>query len=203
MTTNKKDRNTIKKDICHAVMEIIGNEGFAGVTARNIGKFMGLKNVSLVNYYFGSKELIVITLKNNYFNVMSEVYQSLEAHTDPLNKLNSIFNKMLDIFWDYPALINLFYFDEIKRSSNINGDMIKELTHLEQEIVDRNLDVLQKVTGIKDNAQLLIKLFQIRGAVMFPALSKQSHPELQDYFSIPENRNGYVSSIINGLCGKA
>lgn len=196
----KKDREKIKNDIRKAAMEIIGKDGFAGITARKIGKFMGLKNVSLINYYFNSKEnLIVETLKNNYFDVMSEVHNSMDHVENPRDKLIALFDKMLEIFWNYPALIGLFYFDEIRKKGFIKEDYIQELVILQNNIVLKNLSVLRQVLKNGMENEVYLKLFQLRGAIMYLALAKETIIDFQDYFKNPVNRKEYVRSIVNGI----
>lgn len=200
MRDNAKGREKLKKDIRSAAMEIIGLGGFEGLTARKIVKYMGLKNVSLINYYFGSREeLIVETLKNNYFDVMREVHRSMDERKRPEEKLVDLFEKMMGIFIKYPYLIKLFYFDEIKRVGGIKGRYIDKLTELQNEIVARNLGILKQVTGIRDEKALWLKLYQLRGAMMFPPLAQRSNSELADYFSNEKNRRDYIEDIVRML----
>lgn len=199
--SNRIDRNVIKSEIRKATMEIIGKEGFQGVTARKIGEYMGLRNVSLVNYYFGSKEeLILETLKRNYFDVMSEVYYTMEGFNSPREKLSSLFEKMMEIFMNYPALISLFYFDEIRRSGCIDPEYIEELMTLQKEIAKRNRAILGEVAGIRNNHETLLMLYQLRGAMMFPPLAQGSEPELKAYFSNYKNRKKYIDSLVDKIC---
>ena len=199
METKKKGREIIKSEIRNAAMEIIGKEGFKGITARKVGKFLGLKNVSLVNYYFKTKEnLILETLKNNYFNVMSEVYESMDNVKNPADKLVALFDKMLEIFWNHPALIGLLYFDEIKVKGMIRDDSIRELVKLQSKIALRNLNVLRQLLS-NANEEIYLKLFQLRGAVMYPPLSKETIPEFKNYFNDPIKRKQYVRSIVSGI----
>lgn len=179
MENKKKDREIIKSEIRDAAMEIIGKEGFKGITARKVGKFLGLKNVSLVNYYFRTKEnLILETLKNNYFNVMSEVYESMDDVKNPADKLVALFDKMLEIFWNHPALIGLLYFDEIKVKGMIRDDSIRELVKLQSKIALRNLNVLRQLLS-NANEEVYLKLFQLRGAVMYPPFQRKQYPNLK------------------------
>ncbi len=203
METKKKDRENIKNGIRNAAMEIIGKEGFAGITARKVGKFLGLKNVSLVNYYFKSKEnLILETLKKNYFNVMSKVYESMDDATNPIDKLAALFEKMLEIFWYHPALIGLFYFDEIMIKGMIREEYIRELVILQNDIVLRNLNLLKQISGNMREKDVYLKLFQLRGAIMYPPLARETIPDFRDYFNDPDKRMLYVRSIVAGICSK-
>lgn len=200
MEIQKKDREDIKNDIRKAAMEIIGKDGFAGITARNVGKYLGLKNVSLVNYYFETKEnLILETLKNNYFNVMSEIYDSMDQVENPKDKLVALFDKMLEIFWKYPALIDLFYFDEIKKKRPINDEYIQELVVLQNDIVLRNLSVLRQIMAGAKEKDLYLKLFQLRGAVMYPPLAKDTISDFHECFDDPVKRKNYIQSIVDGM----
>ncbi|MGA2140963.1 MAG: TetR/AcrR family transcriptional regulator [Brevinematales bacterium] len=201
METQKKARELIKDEIRNAAMEIIGKDGFEGMTARKVGKFLGLKNVSLVNYYFKTKEnLILETLKKNYFNVMSKIYESMENVKNPTDKLIALFDKMLEIFWHYPALIGLFYFEEIALKGMIRKEYILELIKLQNEIVLRNLNVLKLISKDMNEEEIYLRLFQIRGAVMYPPLAKKTIPDFENYFNDPGKRKSYVRTIVKRIC---
>ncbi len=201
MENQKKDREITKTEIRNAAMEIIGKEGFEGITARKVGKFLGLKNISLVNYYFSTKEnLILETIKNNYFNVMSEVYESMDDVKNPVDKLIALFDKMLEIFWHYPALIGLFYFDEIKVKGMIRDDSIRELVKLQSKIVSRNLKVLRQILADANEEEVYLRLFQLRGTIMYPPLAKDTIPYFKEFFNDPVKRKTYVQTVVIAIC---
>lgn len=183
-------------------MRIIGKDGLSGVTARKVAKAMGLKNVSLVNYYFKTKEkLILETLKNNYFDVMTEIHGSFDNDGDSVEKLVAVFDKMLEIFWEFPGLIGLLYFEEITIHGFIKEKYVQRLVSLQKEISDKNLAVIRQTCAAAGKKEILHILFQLRGTILYPPLAKDTGTFPRSLFDDPVERKKYVRSAVNGICG--
>ena len=78
--------NDCRATLITVATPLFAEKGFNGVSVREIAGFAGV-NVSMISYYFGSKEGLYAAVLNEQFGVLQHLSEITEVDAEPLAKL--------------------------------------------------------------------------------------------------------------------
>jgi AcrR family transcriptional regulator len=155
-----------KEKILDATLEFIQKEGFEAVTIRKIAE-LSATNISLVNYYFGSKENLLSEAIEVILNGFQHTFSILDnTAMPPQDRLKQFLLNYLQVIRQYPELLSRIIAmgstpftsqQEYGRFLNIMGFPKVQST-------------IKELTGEQQPERLLAMMLQIFGAIFLPAL---------------------------------
>ncbi|OPH47151.1 transcriptional regulator [Paenibacillus ferrarius] len=164
METNKKSET--KEKIMHAILELAKKEGFESITIRKIAQVSGT-NVSLVNYYFGSKENLISESIKLILNSFQHTFAVLDDPSLPAKeRLKQFLLDYLLVIRQYPELLSriILMGNTVFASQHEYGSFLQMLGFPKVQAI------LKEITGEQQPEQLIMMMVQIFGAIFLPAL---------------------------------
>ncbi|MEC0228307.1 TetR/AcrR family transcriptional regulator [Paenibacillus alba] len=164
METNKKSET--KEKIMHAILELAKKEGFESITIRKIAQSSGT-NVSLVNYYFGSKENLISESIKLILNSFQHTFAVLDDPSLPAKeRLKQFLLDYLQVIRQYPELLSriILMGNTVFASQHEYGSFLQLLGFPKVQAI------LKELTGEQQPEQLITMMVQIFGAIFLPAL---------------------------------
>lgn len=101
MTNSAHSEQTAKMDILKHARALFAKKGFDAVSVREIAKESG-QNISMISYYFGSKEGLYKTIISNHMNIVGQKVKKIFAGGAQKEMTNKSFRK------DMQALVSIF-----------------------------------------------------------------------------------------------
>jgi TetR/AcrR family transcriptional regulator, regulator of cefoperazone and chloramphenicol sensitivity len=191
MSINEKDTSSC---ILKAVLELMGNKGGCNITTREISEKAKV-NVAAINYYFGSKEVLINKAAEHYYKEMDEIFNILLDNSNPMNKLKLFANKFIEYTLTYLGVQkNLI-------SQAITDDNIKpELAANIKNSMDKIKKVVSESTGIMDEQLLSLKATQFISCLVYPVIMNQyGHEALGMGLEDLEVREKYINMLVDNI----
>ncbi|HEY3374097.1 MAG TPA: helix-turn-helix domain-containing protein [Candidatus Aquicultor sp.] len=155
-----------KDTILKITLDLIKDEGFEAVTIRKIAAKANI-NVALINYHFGSKEILLNAAVAALLDTFRECFDLLDETTvPPKERLQRFLTRYALSLQQYPELIRRLF---------LQGNLSFK-THYQyvQFIKAMGLNkiqaTIQEITGENDPEQLTIIVSHIMGATFLPIL---------------------------------
>ncbi|NEW06780.1 TetR/AcrR family transcriptional regulator [Paenibacillus sp. SYP-B3998] len=159
----KKDT---KEKIMYATLEMIKKDGFESITIRKIAEHSGT-NVSLVNYYFGSKENLVSESIKVILNSFQHTFAILDNSSVPArDRLKQFSLDYLQVIRQYPELLSRI----IVMGSSSFSSQYEYGSFLKMMGFPKVQSTLKELTNEQQPERLMIMMLQIFGAIFLPAL---------------------------------
>ncbi|MGD8190711.1 TetR/AcrR family transcriptional regulator [Brevibacillus ginsengisoli] len=166
---NQLDKNSVTKEkILQTTLDLVKKEGFESVTVRKIAAQSGT-NVSLVNYYFGSKDRLISETINVLLSSFQSTFEILEDQTkSPKERLKQFLTNYVGVVQQYPELVSrIFAIGGAVFSSQYEyGQFLKTIGF------DKIQSVMKEITKEENPDILMLMIMQLFGAIILPALLK-------------------------------
>lgn len=118
------DSTDVKNKIIKASRELFVQKGLKGTTVRDIAKASGT-NVSMVNYYFGSKEKLFEAIFEESFTVLvAKVFSVIDSDLPFFEMIRQWVYSYYDILMEHP-LLPVFVLNELSQNPTILEEKLK------------------------------------------------------------------------------
>ncbi|WP_068501290.1 TetR/AcrR family transcriptional regulator [Paenibacillus kribbensis] len=155
-----------KEKILQAALEVIKKEGFEAVTIRKIAD-LSATNISLVNYYFGSKENLLSEAIEVILSGFQHTFSILDNTViPPQDRLKQFLYDYLQVIRQYPELLSRI----IAMGSTPFTSQQEYGRFLSMMGFPKVQSTIKELTGEQRPEQLLAMMLQIFGAIFLPAL---------------------------------
>jgi len=173
----KKDITTEEK-IKSAAEKVFTKKGFAATRTRDIAEESGL-NLSLLNYYFRSKQklfdIVMLEKVQKFFGVLAPILYN--GSTTLENKVENIASQYIDLVLANPEL-PLFIMSEMRNSPEVFVKVMERPDFL------INSEFIKQIKKRRPDIHPLHFLFSILGMCIFPFLMK---PALQIMVNVKDD----------------
>ncbi|MHA7584089.1 TetR/AcrR family transcriptional regulator [Paenibacillus vandeheii] len=164
MEPDKKSET--KEKIMQATLEFTKQNGFESITIRKIAEASGT-NVSLVNYYFGSKENLINESIKMILNSFQHTFAILDEFSIPAReRLKQFLVNYLQVIREYPELLSRI----ILMGSADLASQQEYGSFLNVMGFPKVQNTLEELTGEQQPERLTTMMTQIFGALFLPAL---------------------------------
>ncbi|HBU82196.1 MAG TPA: TetR/AcrR family transcriptional regulator [Paenibacillus sp.] len=164
MELDKKSET--KEKIMQATLEFTKQNGFESITIRKIAEASGT-NVSLVNYYFGSKENLINESIKMILNSFQHTFAILDEFSIPAReRLKQFLVNYLQVTREYPELLSRI----ILMGSADLASQQEYGSFLNVMGFPKVQNTLKELTGEQQPERLTTMMTQIFGALFLPAL---------------------------------
>ena len=185
-------KDNVKEKIINSAVEIVSQEGIDEMTTRKIATNSGV-NVASINYYFGSKDKLIL-----------EVINFLFEHKVP------DFFKILDEYLLEEKIYRFFrgYINELSKHPGVIKTLITAILKGKPEIIEKILFIkklLEKMqaliaehTGINDMNLITIMIMHTMSAILFPMAMYKFYPRLFDNLTIADEKTRllYINTLL-------
>jgi len=173
-----EDKDLSKKEkILQATLESMKNDGFEGLTVRQIASRAHV-NVALVNYYFGSKDKLLNEAIQVLVNSLRESFTILDNNAmDPRERLEQFLIQYVSAHCKYPFIVHRLLTGEpfIFESQKEFFQFIKAIGLKKMQAT------VSELTGESNPKVLTIMVSQLLGAVFLPPLVEPLYETITGY----------------------
>lgn len=195
---NKMTTITTKQKVVDAASELFFQHGFHGTSVRDIAEVAAV-NVSLISYYFKSKQgLLEYAVTDYYEHYLEAVEAALQANAsyDKKQQLKQVIQTMMQYKTEHFRLTSF-----IHRELSLDSTFVREMavTYLAKENHVLS-DLFYQILGNDMKKQRTYLFIQFKGMLMSPyILNNEWNNQLHDQVDIDNFVRNYVSSINNWL----
>ncbi|WP_042207207.1 TetR/AcrR family transcriptional regulator [Paenibacillus durus] len=174
------DKDT-KQQILDATVDLICEGGVEYVTLRRIAAKAEV-NLALVNYYYRSKDNLLIEAIRTLISRFDAALNALEDDAlPPKDRLKLFFKKYAGHLLQYPGLAKHM----MNKTPSIMGSLHKYSQYSKTMKQQKMLSVLRETTGEQDEDRLRLMMVQLFGAVLMPIVAYTCAEPEDDDESLP------------------
>lgn len=173
-----------KQAILDATVSLIKEEGFQSVTLRKIAS-KAETNLALVNYYYGSKDMLLGDAVRVLLSTFDDAFGALEdTSLAPQERLKQFFSRYVENLLQYPGLAR----QVLEQGPQIMCSPTEYDRYAKIMRVKKMHSALREITRVDDDDKLHMMMLQLYGAVVIPALITRfpgrKHP-ITPVFNLP------------------
>jgi Transcriptional regulator len=163
---NFKDIPNAKDRILNSTLYIIGKEGFQNVTIRKIAAAADV-NIASINYHFGSKDNVINEALKCLTSKFITSFKILDdKRLPPIERMRNFLRSYSDVSVEYPDVFRNFV-SKLIYNEELEAEYIK---FIQQEGIKSIRNILEELTGIKDDNHLYMIGLQMISSLIFPIL---------------------------------
>lgn len=182
-----KDSIDSKSKILKAAKKLFSQNGFDGTSTREIVKEAGV-NISLISYYFGSKENVFFSLFDN-FNVEANTFDDKGNNIDIISKFSSIITEIIKLRFEDPELVTILQQEIIMNS--------KRTEKFKQVLLPTWIRVKTLLSnGRKEGLFQFKDIDNAISFVMAVAIFPRQNPLFIDFVEKKENENEIIEEML-------
>ncbi len=135
-----------QSEIIEKAITIIDKKGIQGLTIKNLSKEIGISEAAIYRH-FKSKtdiQLAVISSFDDLSKMFSEIMSSFEGTA--YDKIHFMFDKMIGVFTSNPAIVSVFFSEEIFRNEAVLKSKVISIQNRNQRTIEGIIN-----TGIENN----------------------------------------------------
>ena len=138
---SKRQQEIIEKSI-----DLISEKGIQGFTIKNLSKSVGVSEPAIYRH-FESKVEILKTLLNQFVEMADFFSEMMDSsNIDAIEKITFMFNQMVKLFTEKPAMISIIFSEEIFKNEVELIDIIVGIMNKNEKTIENIL-----LKGQKDN----------------------------------------------------
>lgn len=183
-----------REKILEATLNLIGREGIQSLTTRKIAKEAGV-NSAAVNYYFGTKEMLVDLALKQSLNEMSTLPEEILDLEDvePKERLKAFFLAMLEGIYNYPGITKAHLYGPLYEN-DYSAFFVRQF----QLFLDDLFSKIKRMGTKLKEEELKIVILQTISAIIIPSLVPRLYKNFaQINFKDPKKRRLFVETLID------
>ena len=190
-----RELNTIQEKILDKTLYVIGKTGSFNVPIRTIVKEAEV-NVSAINYYFGSKDVLLQEVREFYIENTLSAYQMIDNVELPLEeRLIIATNEIMEYSIRYPGILVILNEAKKNRAENPLDEKIYNIT---EEVNSKLKGILKQILNASGD-DLTFKSTVFMSSILYPLLNVEpvgySTPDL----SSKDARIRYIKLLLEQL----
>ena len=190
-----KELTSVEEKILDSALYMIGSYGSLNVPVRAIAKDAGV-NVSAINYYFGSKEIMMQQTKEFFIDNTKAIYAILDKEEmDEKERLVLFANEIMEHTMRYTGLSAIFNdANRRKDEDEISRRIVEETKELHHKM-ELHLNKVVKADGISSKYNLIMFL----SSILHPAEKGEALHNGKEIIFDKASRIEYINYIITSL----
>lgn len=182
-----------KERILDRALYLFGKNSTFNVPVRTIIKEANV-NISAINYYFGTKDNMILKVKEFYADNIYKAYEALDNEELSLKeRIQECANDIMEYSIRYPGVLIM---NKMALESEVKDEFdIKIIENL--DIVNKKLNsIIIELTSEED---LVIKKSMFMSSILYPLISDSYDSIGDEIKNSKEKRIEYIKSVINIL----
>ncbi|WP_300379944.1 TetR/AcrR family transcriptional regulator [Clostridium sp.] len=190
-----KDLKSIEEKILDRALYLFGKNGSTKVPVRSIVKEAGV-NIGAINYYFGTKENMLLNVKEFYIDNIEKAYSPLyDEELDDEEKIIECANEIIEYSLRYPGVLVMnkeaLY---AEKKDEIDIKIIESM----KEVNEKLDNILKKVLGFEDEDFKFNKTIFI-SSIVYPFMDETEEVFDNEIKYCKDKRIEYIKYIINSI----
>jgi AcrR family transcriptional regulator len=179
-------------EIIDIAINIIDKKGIQGLTIKNLSKEIGISEPAIYRH-FESKVAILLAILNIFSDLsqmFSGIMETYEATAK--EKIQFMFGKMIDVFTETPALVAVFFSEDIFKNEKVLKEKVISIQNRNQNTIENIIKKGKEKNEIRNDIDTkslaVIVMGSLRLLVKNWSLNNQ-------YFPLQEEGDKLISSI--------
>ncbi len=154
-----------QEDILEKSIQLIAEKGIQGFTTKNLSKAIGISEPAIYRHFKGKTEILLTILDN--FKQMANMLSGMMAENkmNAKGKISFMFNNMVGMFTENPAMVSVIFSEEIFKNEDILRNKIVEILNKNEETVERIIKNGQKNNEIRKDINEKTLALMIMGSL--------------------------------------
>jgi AcrR family transcriptional regulator len=154
-----------QQEILDKSIILISNKGIQGFTIKNLSKSVGISEPALYRH-FESKTKILETILGQ-FEELADFFANMieESNMPAKEKISFMFEKMVDIFINNPAIISIIFSEEIFKNDDHLKEIIVRIMNINEKTVENIILSGQNTAEIRDDIDEKTMALVVMGAL--------------------------------------
>jgi len=125
-----------QEEIIDRSIEIIARKGIQNLTIKNLSKEIGISEPAIYRH-FESKTDILLAILDKFNEILSFMDGSLKEHdSSSLEKLEYLFQRVIEIFVQEPSHISVIFSEEIFKNEEVLKKKIVDIMNRKKDFID-------------------------------------------------------------------
>jgi AcrR family transcriptional regulator len=154
-------------EIIEVSIKIIDKKGIQGLTIKNLSKEIGISEAAIYRHFDNKTAILVAIL--DVFTDLSKMFASImetyEASTK--EKIQFMFGKMIDVLTDSPALISVFFSEDIFKNESILKEKVTSIQNRNQATIKSIISKGKQTNDIRKDIDTKSLALIIMGSLRF------------------------------------
>ncbi len=154
-----------QNEIIQTTIEIIANKGIQGFTLKNLSVEIGISEPAIYRH-FKSKTDILFTMLKQFQNFKKQISENiLSSKTNSLEKINMVFESLLNKFSENSSLVSVIFADEIFYNEIKLSNKIAEIRDMNNSLFVEIIGNGQQNNEIRKDIEVKYVVLMIMGAL--------------------------------------
>lgn len=197
MQLNSHHKPTPKKKILDATLKLIGTNGIHHTTCRKIAAMADV-NLAAINYYFGSKDMVINEALKTFTTTLMSSFDYLDDLTvPPEERIRNFLRSYADYTLEYPDVFRNFI-EQVLHESAASFEYIE---FMKKTGLHKLKVAVREITRAQlTETELTMKIFQMFSSLEFPVLVGDKMKILAhfDYYN-QDLRYKYLDLVLKSL----
>jgi len=181
-----------QEEIIERSIQLIAEKGIQGFTTKNLSKAIGISEPAIYRHFKGKTDILLTILDN--FKQMANMFSTMmeENKMPAIEKISFMFNNMVEMFTENPAIVSVIFSEEIFKNEEILKNKIVEILNKNEDTIERIIRKGQKNNEVRTDINEKTLALMVMGSLRL--LVKRW--DLNDYKS---NLKSDGKDVITGL----
>ena len=206
---NRSEINEVREKILDVALDIIGSEGYDGLTMRKLGSRMGCAAKTIYNYYSGKEDIYLRILTSGFIALNAKADKAIRGISDPYEKLRVLCNTYIGFGLEYVHYYNIMFSRDVPKYTNYVGTFFESAARDEKEIAmhyaaisEAALSEVLSLNGNCSKAEIAYHLVRIWSQLHGFVALHNSFSFREYYPHTLKFRRQIVNELIDGLSAK-
>jgi len=154
-----------QQEILDKSIILISNKGIQGFTIKNLSKSVGISEPALYRHFESKTEILETIL--GQFEELADFFANMieESNMPAKEKISFMFEKMVDIFINNPAIISIIFSEEIFKNDDHLKEIIVRIMNINEKTVENIILSGQNTAEIRDDIDEKTMALVVMGAL--------------------------------------
>lgn len=179
--------NDKQVQIMEAAEEMFAENGFTGTSIRDISEKAGI-NISMISYYFGSKEKLLEALFTYRGETSVLAIESLlhDNSLAPLEKVYRLIDYYINKFQNQTCFHKIMSREQVRNRHSAVTELIRQLKQRNQKMVTELVQQGQQSGDFKKDTDIPVMMSTLIGTVSQMITTQHYYREMNGYESMPD-----------------
>ena len=123
----------VREGILEKALDLLGEEGFDGLTLRKLGARTGMTAPNLYNYFDGKEEIVLTLMLTGFERLLESLENEAALHEEPLARARACMGAYLAFGREQRRSYDLMFSPAFPKYREFSGTRLEELSRREHE----------------------------------------------------------------------
>ena len=134
-----------KQSILDAALELIGQDGYSGLTMRRLGKRLGMAAKTVYNYFLNQDEIYLNVLTKGFELLHTDLLTAYNDDDDPYERLKAMVDAWIDFGQNQSNYYDIMFTLYVPKYNDYVGSSLEPIAYKELQTALKNVNLFIKV----------------------------------------------------------